>query len=40
MATFHIVLWSDAVVGHSLLLQGIDRIGFPQECIADVLLIG
>ena len=40
MTALHIVLGSDAVVGHSFLLQGIHRICLLQERIADVLLIG
>ena len=39
MTALHIVLGSDAVVGHALLLQGIHRICLLQERIPDVLLI-
>ena len=40
VAAFHIVLRHNAVVGNALLFERVDRIGFLQECIPDVFLVG
>lgn len=39
MAVLHIVLRNDAVVGHTLFIEKIHRVGLLQERIADVFLI-
>lgn len=39
MAVLHIVLRNDAVVGHTLFVEKIHRVGFLEECIADIFLV-